>query len=322
LIFSGGVVLERYEYDAYGDCHVLEPNYADDPDGKSDYGNPYLFTGRRVDILDEGSLKIQYNRNRYYDYYTGRWTTHDPLGYVDGMNLYEYVSSGPILFADPYGLLPLPGPIRGIGKLTKLVLRLPKMAMDVVCEKDRSWEIHPRLRVGLFVVTTDVKCDCNFGYSWVNTPKEKCVTMWDKGHWTLSRQPKSVWQAIKKLRVKGSVTYGNSVATASASAEVKGYLKALIKGGIKYRLDYSVDAEALKWIKSCNCGCGKCAKGFVSCTCKAGYKVNVLGGAAVAGAVATAYWALPALGPGAAAAARVAWEAAKAIPDPVVAAGG
>jgi hypothetical protein len=39
-----------------------------------------LFTGRRVDILDNGSLKIQYNRNRYYDYYTGRWLTHDPLG--------------------------------------------------------------------------------------------------------------------------------------------------------------------------------------------------------------------------------------------------
>ena len=42
--------------------------------------NAYLFTGRRVDILDNGSLKIQYNRNRYYDYYTGRWLTHDPLG--------------------------------------------------------------------------------------------------------------------------------------------------------------------------------------------------------------------------------------------------
>ena len=42
--------------------------------------NAYLFTGRRVDILDNGSLKIQYNRNRYYDYYSGRWLTHDPLG--------------------------------------------------------------------------------------------------------------------------------------------------------------------------------------------------------------------------------------------------
>jgi hypothetical protein len=58
-----------------------------------------------------GSLKIQYNRNRYYDYYTGRWLTHDPLGinpadgalnplsirrqYKDGMSLYEYVHSSP-----------------------------------------------------------------------------------------------------------------------------------------------------------------------------------------------------------------------------------
>ena len=39
-----------------------------------------MFTGRQVDILDGGALKIQYNRNRYYDYYTGRWTTQDPAG--------------------------------------------------------------------------------------------------------------------------------------------------------------------------------------------------------------------------------------------------
>jgi RHS repeat-associated protein len=95
-------------------------------DGKSDYGNPYLFTGRRVDILDEGSLKIQYNRNRYYDYYTGRWLTLDPLGvrevgrrpaktseysvlgwlqYFNGTNLYQYVSSNPVgAGGDSFGL--------------------------------------------------------------------------------------------------------------------------------------------------------------------------------------------------------------------------
>jgi|GEM_PF-5436076 len=61
LAGSSGTVFERYEYDAYGNCYVLEPNFAPDPDGESDYGNPYLFTGRRVDILDSGSLKIQYN---------------------------------------------------------------------------------------------------------------------------------------------------------------------------------------------------------------------------------------------------------------------
>ncbi|NIT55187.1 MAG: hypothetical protein GWN00_02735 [Aliifodinibius sp.] len=116
-----GTILERYEYDAYGNCYVLEPNFVPDSDGESNYGNPYLFTGRRVDILDSGSLKIQYNRNRYYDYYTGRWLTHDPLGitpnpqkpnrfeaigqYKDGMNLYEYVRSNPAVASDPWGLM-------------------------------------------------------------------------------------------------------------------------------------------------------------------------------------------------------------------------
>ncbi len=72
-----------------------------------------------MDILDDGSLKIQYNRNRYYDSYTGRWTTHDPLGitpnqweanrlappnqYNYGLNLYEYVSSNPVDRLDASG---------------------------------------------------------------------------------------------------------------------------------------------------------------------------------------------------------------------------
>ncbi|UCG47001.1 MAG: RHS repeat-associated core domain-containing protein, partial [Phycisphaerales bacterium] len=56
-------------------------------------------------VLDNSSLKIQYNRNRYYDQYTGRWTTEDPFGYVDGMGLYEYVASAPTNQLDPYGNL-------------------------------------------------------------------------------------------------------------------------------------------------------------------------------------------------------------------------
>jgi RHS repeat-associated protein len=70
---------------------------------QSFFTNPYYFTGRRVDILDNGSLKIQYNRNRYYDYYTGRWLTHDPLGYVEGINRYEYAESNPTQLLDPNG---------------------------------------------------------------------------------------------------------------------------------------------------------------------------------------------------------------------------
>ena len=105
-----GTVLERYEYDAYGNPYILDAQYA--PRTTSNYGNPYLFTGRRADYLDSGSLKIQYNRNRYYDYYAGRWLTHDPLNYIDGMNLYEYVQTNPVNHIDPFGLywMPFPSP--------------------------------------------------------------------------------------------------------------------------------------------------------------------------------------------------------------------
>ena len=55
LMNYSGTVFERYEYDAYGNPSILEPNFAAEADGKSDYGNPYVFTGRRVDFLDNGS---------------------------------------------------------------------------------------------------------------------------------------------------------------------------------------------------------------------------------------------------------------------------
>jgi len=55
-------------------------------------------------ILDSNSLTLQYNRNRYYDYYTGRWLTQDPFEYTDGMNLYEYGITNPITRGDPWGL--------------------------------------------------------------------------------------------------------------------------------------------------------------------------------------------------------------------------
>jgi RHS repeat-associated protein len=114
-----GNVLERCEYDAYGSPTIWNADFTTERDN-SNYGNPYLFTGRRTDYLDSGSLKIQYNRNRYYDYYSGRWLTHDPLGivpnshgtnehnpigqYRDGLSIYEYVRSNPIANNDPIGL--------------------------------------------------------------------------------------------------------------------------------------------------------------------------------------------------------------------------
>jgi len=118
LVSQFGTVLERYEYDAYGNPTIWNGDFTIERDS-SNY-SPYLFTGRRADYLDSGSLKIQYERNRYYDYYTGRWLTHDPLGiipnaqtpnrfgpisqYEFGLSLYEYATSNPVTGEDPQGL--------------------------------------------------------------------------------------------------------------------------------------------------------------------------------------------------------------------------
>jgi len=104
LLDDTGDVLERYEYDAYGELRYLDADFTTKASQSSAYDNPYYFTGRRLDTLDNGDLKLQHNRHRTYDPETGRWLTQDPIGYKDGMNLYQYAMSAPIRFSDPYGL--------------------------------------------------------------------------------------------------------------------------------------------------------------------------------------------------------------------------
>ena len=108
LLNSAGSVVERYEYDAYGKATVFT-NMADWDTGSpttqdySAYGNPYLFTGKEVDRFDSGGLTLQYSLNRYLSQYMGRWLTPDPWGYIDGINLYEYAISTPIIYVDIFG---------------------------------------------------------------------------------------------------------------------------------------------------------------------------------------------------------------------------
>jgi hypothetical protein len=44
-------------------------------------------------------------RNRVLDSDAGNWLTRDPLGFVDGGNLYEYVAGNPASWIDPMGML-------------------------------------------------------------------------------------------------------------------------------------------------------------------------------------------------------------------------
>jgi RHS repeat-associated protein len=100
LTDDGETVVERYRFDGYGACTVLDPDGSDDSDNASDVDNPFLFTGRRLDSEWGG---MQY-RNRSYSTTLGRFVSRDPAGYVDGMELYSYSRQAPTQAVDPLGL--------------------------------------------------------------------------------------------------------------------------------------------------------------------------------------------------------------------------
>jgi len=129
LIDEDGDIFEQYEYDAYGKCHFYDSSFTLLGTQKSAHANTRLFTSQVLDILDGGALSLEYFKNRYKK--DGRFTTRDPLGvrdgiciieftptgapifprannakkqYSDGMSLYEYVKSQPVVHIDPQGL--------------------------------------------------------------------------------------------------------------------------------------------------------------------------------------------------------------------------
>jgi len=114
-----GHVVERYRYDPYGRVTVLDgedgvdpdttpggddEEWSTDPNNASDYDNEIRFCGYRYD--PESAL--YHVRNRMYHATLGRWLQRDPLGYVDGMSLYEYCGSRPVTGSDPWGLADYP----------------------------------------------------------------------------------------------------------------------------------------------------------------------------------------------------------------------
>ncbi|MDF1660196.1 MAG: hypothetical protein P1V97_00390 [Planctomycetota bacterium] len=92
-----GAVVGRYDYDVFGSIRSK--------DGAATRWNPYGFTSRRRDPV----AGLQYFRARYYDSSMGRFTSQDPVGYLDGPNRYAYARNNPALYNDPYGLWSLRG---------------------------------------------------------------------------------------------------------------------------------------------------------------------------------------------------------------------
>jgi len=102
LTNTSGTVRERYAYEPYGVCLVLDKDFGV-KSGGTGYDWEYLFTGRRLDQ----ETGIYYYRARYYHAGLGRFVSRDPIGYEAGeINLYRYLGNGPTNLTDPTGLAP------------------------------------------------------------------------------------------------------------------------------------------------------------------------------------------------------------------------
>ena len=94
---ASGTVVEKYTYDVYGVVTIKDRNGVVLSQSKT--RNPYLFQGRRLD--EESGL--YYFRNRQYDPVHGRFLSRDPMGYLDSLNLYQFVNNNPMCYRDPTG---------------------------------------------------------------------------------------------------------------------------------------------------------------------------------------------------------------------------
>ena len=97
LTDSTGQVVEKYSYEAYGAPTVHDGSGAVIP--QSAIGNPFLFNAQYYDQ----EIGLYSYRARHYDPTLGRFLQRDPMGFVDGVNLYAYVGNNPINWVDPWG---------------------------------------------------------------------------------------------------------------------------------------------------------------------------------------------------------------------------
>jgi len=93
---TSGALASTYTYDSFGNLVASSGSIV----------NNFRYTGREFD--PEASL--YYYRARYYDPHAGRFLSEDPVGFLGGINKYNYVFSDPANWVDNRGTCPCPDP--------------------------------------------------------------------------------------------------------------------------------------------------------------------------------------------------------------------
>ena len=89
---KNGNIKNKYSYDDFGNIAT---------NSTETISNPFKYVGKFGIITDTPDLL--YMRARYYIPSLGRFISKDPIGFIDGLNLYTYTGNNPINSIDPIG---------------------------------------------------------------------------------------------------------------------------------------------------------------------------------------------------------------------------
>jgi len=131
LTDESGATVQTYTYAAFGSIRTQTGTDL----------NRVTFTAREA-MGD--SLGFFYYRHRIYDPHTGRFTSEDPLGFIDGANMYIYVGNNPLLFVDPTGEVEITTAI-GVVAICALVV---SCVSDCHSRKEDGEDMERALEVG------------------------------------------------------------------------------------------------------------------------------------------------------------------------------
>jgi RHS repeat-associated protein len=98
IINPGGVVTERYRYDAFGPAAVLAPDFG--TRATSECAWNFLF---HAEFIDAPTGLYNYGF-RFYHPNLGRWISRDPIGEDGGLNLFGFVGNDGVNWGDYLGL--------------------------------------------------------------------------------------------------------------------------------------------------------------------------------------------------------------------------